>query len=160
MLDQCAVLEFCLEFSAHGMLFGITMWLGLNPYHARDVLSCLSGVNSYQGVAKSHRTTEGWHCWDHSVRTVPLTRTSCHATLKTAAAGASLNRSARHLIRAHRRTVRCSSLSSSQASLATNLLANIGGQYGARFPTEIYTRGCHWIPRSVTNGIPLGSSFS
>jgi hypothetical protein len=19
--------------------------------------------------------------------------------------------------------------------------------YGARFPTEIYTRGCHWIPR-------------
>jgi hypothetical protein len=23
-----------------------------------------------------------------------------------------------------------------------------GGQrYGARFPTEIYTRGCHWIPR-------------
>jgi hypothetical protein len=20
-------------------------------------------------------------------------------------------------------------------------------RYGARFPTEIYTRGCHWIPR-------------
>jgi hypothetical protein len=20
-------------------------------------------------------------------------------------------------------------------------------QHGARFPTEIYTRGCHWIPR-------------
>jgi hypothetical protein len=21
--------------------------------------------------------------------------------------------------------------------------------YGARFPTEIYTRGCHWIPRML-----------
>jgi hypothetical protein len=21
------------------------------------------------------------------------------------------------------------------------------GRYGARFPTEIYSRGCHWIPR-------------
>jgi hypothetical protein len=39
--------------------------------------------------------------------------------------------------------------------------------YGARFPTEIYTRGCHWIPRMfassehmrVANGIPLGSSL-
>jgi hypothetical protein len=24
---------------------------------------------------------------------------------------------------------------------------NILNLYGARFPTEIYTRGCHWIPR-------------
>jgi nardilysin len=23
----------------------------------------------------------------------------------------------------------------------------VGGGHGARFPTEIYTRGCHWIPR-------------
>ena len=35
--------------------------------------------------------------------------------------------------------------------------------YGARFSTEICTRGCHWIPpcllevnMCVTNGIPLG----
>jgi hypothetical protein len=35
--------------------------------------------------------------------------------------------------------------------------------HGARFSAEIYTRGCHWIPREantrVTNGIPLGSSL-
>jgi hypothetical protein len=35
-----------------------------------------------------------------------------------------------------------------------------GAVHGARFPTEIYTRGCPWFPRllasSVTNGIPLG----
>jgi homoaconitase/3-isopropylmalate dehydratase large subunit len=24
----------------------------------------------------------------------------------------------------------------------------IKGRHGARFPTEIYTRGCHWIPRT------------
>jgi hypothetical protein len=35
--------------------------------------------------------------------------------------------------------------------------------YGARFSTEIHTRGCHWFPRlllegvgTATNGIPLG----
>jgi hypothetical protein len=37
--------------------------------------------------------------------------------------------------------------------------------YGARFPTGIYTRGCHWFPRMLcsleasmraTNGTPLG----
>jgi hypothetical protein len=27
------------------------------------------------------------------------------------------------------------------------LAALNGGVYGARFPAEIYTRGCHWIPR-------------
>jgi hypothetical protein len=46
------------------------------------------------------------------------------------------------------------------------LFVNIYG-YGARFSTEIYTRGCHWFPRllascsleasrRVTNDIPLG----
>jgi hypothetical protein len=27
------------------------------------------------------------------------------------------------------------------------LRSRINWAYGARFPTEIYTRGCHWIPR-------------
>jgi hypothetical protein len=27
------------------------------------------------------------------------------------------------------------------------LLKDLIKRYGARFPTEIYTRGCHWIPR-------------
>jgi hypothetical protein len=42
-------------------------------------------------------------------------------------------------------------------------LGSISVVYGARFSTEIYTRGCHWIPRisleanmRVTNAIPLG----
>jgi hypothetical protein len=48
----------------------------------------------------------------------------------------------------------------------TELAAGTLAWYGARFPTEIHTRGCHWDPTHVrlkleanmcvTNGIPLG----
>jgi hypothetical protein len=59
-------------------------------------------------------------------------------------------------------TVRCAPLSSSQTSLATNLLQDETRLYGARFPTEIYARGCigshAQASRRVTNGIPLGCS--
>jgi hypothetical protein len=35
--------------------------------------------------------------------------------------------------------------------LTSVLASQVGlGWCGARFPTEIYTRGCHWIPRMFT----------
>jgi hypothetical protein len=33
------------------------------------------------------------------------------------------------------------------------------GSHGARFSAEIYTRGCHWIPRMFASSIPLESSL-